>query len=105
MDLQAGEGRRGRNASQSTHGRCFSSGIAEQFTATGAVQAIRQFVNVQGEHNRMYDEHRPSGVSTRKGTVSMVKEQEEIGTRSRESQCTVFTGLWRQEVAPKGSDS
>ena len=104
-ELQAGEGRGGSNASQSTNGCCFNSTIVEQFIATGAAQAMQQFrspkVNLTGYMTGRISQHQRRQY-TKERSNQPWKEQEEIGTRSSERQRTVNTGPWRQRVATKG---
>ena len=49
--LQAGEGRRGSNASQS-NGCCFDATILQQYVAMGAEQAMQQTSATQGEFSK-----------------------------------------------------
>ena len=95
--LREGEGRRGSN------GSCFDSSILAQFIAMGTQWAKQQFAILRSELDKVDVQHQPRRrqhskcpESRRERSNQPRQEQEEVGTRSRASQRTLYVGTQRQ---------
>ena len=105
FELQAEEGRRGSDASES-NGCCFDAAIVQQLVSMGAWQAMQHLSAPSWEKSAkvmryLASQHEPHWCVYQR-TISLLLEKKKSGTRRRRSQRTEFSGLQRREERSEG---
>ena len=99
--LQAGDGRRGSNASQS-NGCCFDATISQQFLAMGTEQAVQQISAMYRQFSKSFETQRQTAPVT-PVHVSQRKIGDEGGEENEEEQRKSASGVTQVKAMEKSS--